>query len=229
MKIYLLLLLLACSATCFSQPTNITNQTAATNGKSYGPLHYRKLPDCIGQQFICLPKPVSLQAYGYSNLRTKKAPLHGVKYADYVFKLITLTGFEDDYAVFVTDRNKKLYCQYFDDLNDTHLDSVTPVAEIDSARSLYLGKTLWIKKDFLNIYNPQTDHFSTIQVNRLSPVKVVEVLAGYYEFEPVMFTLETEDHRRGFITCTLSGTNMSEQMALNCSFKEFFFETDPQL
>ena len=230
MKTYLLLLLLACSNWCFSQsPIDANWAQAADKGKIYGPLHYRSLTECIGQKFLCLPKPVGLQTYGYANLRTKKAPLHAINYRDNVFKLITLTGFEDHYAVFITDRNKKLYCQYFDDLSDTQLESVAPVAEIDSARSLYLGKTLWLKQDFLDRYDPVTDHFSRINVKRLSPVKVVEVLAGFYEFQPVMFTLETEDHRRGFITCTLSGTNVREAMAGHCSFNYYFSETDPRL
>ncbi len=223
MKKHLLLLLLCWSTCCFAQQTSIANGV-----KRYGPLHYRSIMQCIGEKFICLPKPVGLQLYGYSNLRTKKKPLHGVKYSDYVFQLITLNGFEDDYAVFTDARGKKLYSQLFNSLDDLQIESVAPVAEIDSARSLYLGKTLWLKKDFLNVYHPETDKFSRLDVPRLSRVKVVEVLAGFYEFEPVMFTLETDDHRRGYIACTLSGTNVFKSMASHCSFNDCFFESNPR-
>ena len=146
-----------------------------------------------------------------------------------MFQLITLSGFEDNYAVFTDGRGKKLYCRFFNEIDDLQLESVTPVAEIASARSLYLGKTLWLNKDFLNVYHPETDKFSKLNVARLSRVKVAEVLAGIYEFEPVMFTLETDDHRRGYIACTLSGTNVFESMANHCSFNNCFFDTDPRL
>ncbi|WP_342648540.1 hypothetical protein [Mucilaginibacter sp. CSA2-8R] len=230
MKKYILLLLLACSGQCFSQTMADVNQTATPiREKNYGPLHFKTLTQCIGQKFICLPKPIMLQRFGYSSLRTKKGPLNSVNYQDYVFKLLTLTGFEDDYAVFLNDRNKKMYINFLGDVNYTMLPGVAPVAEIDSARSMYLGKTLWLKTDFLNLYNPDTDEFSKIHATKLSPVKVVEVLAGYLEYQPVMFTLETEDHRRGFIACSLSGTNLTQSLAESCSFNSYFFETDPRL
>ncbi len=227
MKKYLLLLF----CLVLGLPRITVGQTTATNDrtKKYGPLHYRSLTECIGQQFICLPKPVRLQPFGYSNLRTRKGPLNGVGYNDYALQFLTLAGFEDDYAVFINIRSKKIYCRFSGDISNTKLESVAPVAEIDSARSLYLGKTLWVKQDFMYKYDPDTDRLSKMPITKWSPVTVVEVLAGFFEYEPVMFTLETEDHRRGYIACTLSGTNLTESLARSCSFNNYFSETDPRL
>lgn len=230
-KILLLILIVSCNY-CYgqssylgSQSVGSTTKTEEPSGKLYGPLNYRSFAAAINEKFIFLPMSSSLQKYGYDHLCKKKDSFSGHPgYKDNVGKILTLTAVDNDWAELTDEKGKKLYAN----INLGSIEGIGPVADIDSARIMYLNKTLWIKKDYLNVYDAAKDDFAEEKVTKLQPVKVVEIVAGFHNFAPVRFVVETETHQKGYFDCSLSGTNNGEILRVTSSFNKIFFEKDPR-
>ncbi|MEP7336183.1 MAG: hypothetical protein ABI977_00335, partial [Acidobacteriota bacterium] len=100
--------------------------------------------------------------------------------------------------------------------------------DIHNASQHWLGKTLWCKEGRLSIYDEQTGAVSFITIKKYSPLKIVDVVAGWNEEKPVRFLLETADGKRGFVDLNLSGTNVFKEVRHLSHFEHCFITEDPR-
>jgi hypothetical protein len=100
--------------------------------------------------------------------------------------------------------------------------------DIHNARQQWLGKTFWGREGRLSIYDEQTGAVSFITIKKYSPLKIVDVAAGWNEEKPVRFVLETADGKRGFVDLNLSGTNVFKDTRHLNHFEHCFVTEDPR-
>ena len=182
---------------------------------------FKPISKWVGERFIFLPKPKSLQKYGYQGFYVDYD-----KYVGRIAKVISVK--ESDYLPEVLfqmedDGEKLSATAYSQSIRD-----IAPVADIDSARSRWLDKTLWYKKKDIVLYDEEKDEFLSIKVKKFTPLKVVDIVAGWYDHQPVRFILQTPNGDEGFIDINLSGTNVSDILRDNSKFDEAFLTKDPR-
>jgi hypothetical protein len=189
-----------------------------------------------------LPKPKSLQAYGYPEIYGGKGKF-GLKrlsgtgwaaYAECVGRIATVTEVtadRDDPNVYHVrlemDDGGRVYKAA---ARGEVVEGIGLVADIDAARSLWLGKTFWYGGDGLMTYNAETGEYGTVKLRRYSAVKVVDIVAGFEDFEPVRLILQASEGSTGFQDIPVSGTNTSDSLREKGSgmFDKLFLIEDPR-
>jgi hypothetical protein len=188
---------------------------------SRGAFIFKPIPNWVGERFIFLPKSKKLQSYGYQSFKVDYE-----RYVGRIAKVISID--ESDYLPKVSfkmeDDGKELKATAYSE----SIDGIAPIADIDSARSRWLNKTLWIKEKELVLYDEEKDKFLSIKIKKYSPVKVLDIVAGWYNHEPVRFILQTASGDEGFVDVNLSGTNVSYILRDYSHFDEEFFTKDPK-
>lgn len=179
-----------------------------------------EVKDWVGQRFIFLPQPTKLRTYGYQLFEPR------LSYSAWVGKIVTVTNVSEGFLPEVTFRaddgttvRAKMY--------SGSINGIAPVRDLEFARSRWLGKTLWIRGNELGTWNEQTDEFGSVKVRKCSPVEVQDVVAAFFDHEPVRLILKTPDGRVGFYDLALSGTNVSPILRKFAHFDDAFFERDP--
>lgn len=198
--------------------------------KVHDPLSFRSIEQWVGENFIFLPKPKSLQKYGYQLIRRKgSSNIFGTGYEKLVGRIATVTDVQRTSIIYtVSLRMDDTGEEYVADAYNETVEGIAPLADLQRARELWIGKTLWYKRDNVATYNADTEQFGSIELKKYSPVKVANVVAGWYETQPVRFIIETPLGEQGFVDINLSGTNVSDILRDNCLFEEEFFEEDPR-
>jgi len=175
----------------------------------------------IGERFIFLPQPKYSQKLGYQNFNVS---YH--KYVGRIAKVISVN--ESDYTTKVIfkmeDNGKKLSATAYSE----SIRGIASIADIDSARSRWLNKTLWFKKNELSVYDERKDKVFGFKIAKCSPVKVIDIVAGWLNIEPVRFILRTPSGDEGFVDINLSGTNVSLLLRHKFLFDDIFFTQDPK-
>lgn len=191
------------------------------------PSSFRPTEKWVGEKFIFLPKPKSLQEYGYQMFSKGKrySVLNRITYEECVGRIGTIIKVTDEEISLKMDDNGEIYTAQ--KILDT-VDGIVPIADIDYARNKWLGKTLWYAGEKIATYNETTEKFGSIKLKKFSPVKVRDVVAGWYEHEPVRFILQTPSGEEGFVDINLSGTNVSYILRDYSRFEENFFTEDPK-
>ncbi len=180
------------------------------------------ISEWIGERFIFLPKYKSGQQLGYQSF--------GVNYHKYVGRIAKVISIsESDYSPKVIfkmeDNGKKISAtvSYSECINGIAL-----VADIDSARSRWLNKTLWFKKNELSEYDERKDEIFIVEIMKCSPVKVIDIVVGWFSDRPVRFILRTSSGDEGFVDINLSGTNVDLMFRHRYLFDDNFFTEDPR-
>lgn len=184
---------------------------------------FRPISSWIGERFIFLPRSKSTQKYGYQSF--KGSPSYD-KYVGRIAKVISVkerTGLWDINFEMEDNGHKLTATAYTESIDD-----IAPVADIDSARSKWLGKTLWLVKNKLDTYNEDIEEFGSVKLKKYSPVKVIDIVCGWYNHIPVRFILKTSTGEEGFEDINLSGTNVSAILRDNGKFEDYFFTQDPR-
>lgn len=173
------------------------------------------ISEWVGESFIFLPQSKHMQKYGYLSF--------GITYHKYVgriAKVISVSG--DDIThklVFKMEDNGEELNTTF---NFDSIDGIALVADIDNARSRWLNKTLWFKKKELSVYDEKKDTLFSIKIRKCSPVKVIDIIAGWDNYSPVRFSLQCPSGDEGFVDINLSGTNVSVELR-NRSLSKIIF------
>lgn len=191
------------------------------------PLSFRPIEKWVGEKFIFLPEPKFLQKYGYHRFRGGKGSFDQPTYEECVGRIGTIIKVSYSPSERITiqmDDNGQIYTAWGSD----SIDGIAPVADIDYARNKWLGKTLWHASKEVVTYNETTEEFGSIKFKKYSPVKVVDVVAGGDNHEPVRFILQTPSGEEGFVDINLSGTNVSYILRDFSRFEENFFTEDPR-
>ena len=208
----------------------------------------------VGLRLIILPQSKALQHYGYqelyqdteANAENEYAPL---RYEDYAGRIVRVVGIGRgnvpngepvDEADLQMEGSKKTI---HGDIDLGCMTDVAPVSDLETARKLYLGKTLWLSSDHLTTYDPQKDTsdapgspawqeaFQKVAVKQFSPVKVLEIVPGWYASAPTRFIVQEEadpEGALGYVDVHMSDTNVPEALRAVDRFEDTFSESDPR-
>lgn len=201
---------------------------------------YRPLNCWLNERFIFLPQPKSLQEFGYQSITGGNGQFGHPTYSEAVGRIAKIVGIEKgkytgwDVTLKVEGSERTYVGRVLSDRpDDASLHSLGPVADLDQARDLWNGKTVWVKWDYFHhpklwTYNADSGEIGELPIERCSKLMVTDVVAGWYEHEPVRLVLTTADGKTGFVDVQLSGTNVPKLLRNDeSSFDRMFFVQDP--
>jgi len=207
-----------------------------------------------GLRLIILPQSKALQHYGYqelyqdANKDTDKEYLP-LRYEEYVGRIVRVVGIgrgnlpggdHVDEADLQLEGNNKII---HGDIDHGCMTDVAPASDLETARKLYLGKTLWLSSDHLSTYDPQKDTsdapgspalheaFQRVPIKQYSPVKVLDVVPGWYASAPTRFIVQEEagtEAVQGYVDVHMSDTNIPDNLRAVARFQDTFSESDPR-
>ncbi len=218
----------------------------------------------VGLRLIILPQSKALQHYGYqelyqdTNQEADKDTAQGyapLPYEQYVGRIVRVVGIgrgnlpggdHVDEADLQLEGDKKII---HGDIDHGCMTDVAPAADLETARKLYLGKTLWLSRDHLNTYEPQKDTsdapgspglheaFQRVPIKQYSPVKVLDIVPGWYSSAPTRFIVQEEasgteasgtEAAQGYVDVHMSDTNVPDDLKAIDRFQDTFSDADPR-
>lgn len=214
-----------------SDPEALRERHSEAMAAIMGQFPYVPIADWKGQKMQFLEGSASLQRFGYQGFKGGQGEFGHPTYAEAVGRIGTVVDVAYDGVVLYTislrmDDNGQVYEASVAEF--LSVDSIAPLADIEQARALWKDKTLWTSRRDLATYDPRTETFGTVADSRYARVKVIDVVPGWYNHQPVRFILELASGERGFLDCQLSGTNVSEILRREWEFAERFFLEDPR-
>lgn len=219
-QIILALTLLGASASAqsdFVQPGSIgSNATPPASCKFEG--SNRPPITCwTGQKILFLPASASIQQYGYQAFKGGTGRFGNVAYQEGVGRTGTVTkvsrgqygGFDVEVKM---DDNGQTYVGHasFDDPFVSTLSGVALLTELQAARTALKGKQVWLSSKYLGQYDANTGKVSSINVQRFQKVTVQDVVAGWYNYNPVRLIVKTENGDIGFDDIAFNGYNTGD-------------------
>jgi hypothetical protein len=229
------LVLFACSALSIARilknraPDVPESSTQRENRDAPPQLEFETKPitQWIGERFVFLDRAPELRSYPYTNIYPAAESIGTVPYRDYVGKVVKITtvtplstsdsgSYRVDMIVEVT--GERLSAR---SANGT-VDGLGPMADIERARSIYVGMTLWRADGVLRTYDKDTGTTSFISIDPFAALKVVAVMAGWYQWAPVRFVVRTPERAEGFVDVKMSGTNVTGSLRAPDKFKNEF-------
>ena len=209
----------------------------------------------VGLRFMILPQSKAVQHYGYQPLYQGSGnnfgPLPYAQFAGRTFRVVNIghangpAGEELDEADLQLEGDNKII---HGDIDHGCMADVCPVSDLEAARKLYLGKTLWLTRDHLSTYDAQKDTsdlpaspawhqaFQAIRIKPYSAVKVVDIVPGWYASSPIRFVVQEEaqgqepgsESVQGYVDVHMSGTNIPKNLQAVDRFESAFLEADPR-
>ena len=185
--------------------------------------------DWVGLRLMILPQSKSLQHFGYQELYQDAGKAYTpLRYEDYAGRIVRVRGIGHGRAV-----NGEIFDEadlqlegtkevIHGDLEQGCMNDVGPVSDLENARKRYLGKTLWYSDDSLKSGDRR------IKVKQYLPVKVLEVVPGWYAPVPIRFIVQTKTGQRGYVDVHMSDTNVPASLQSRSRFEDTFLETDPR-
>lgn len=222
----------------YTQPT-IGKQSNKPSEKNYIDRQFiiSKTPikDWVGKRFLFIPQKKMFQKYGYHLTKItydKKNKIvkdpQTIPYSELAGKIATITSMFDEFGskaveLKVQDSSLTFQAHIFED----QLTEFIYLDDIDESRKRFLGKTLWLNKIWIDTYDEETGKTGYIKNKRFTPAKVINIVGSYESNQPVRFILELPNGEQGFADVAVSQTNISETLASNYTFSEYFYEQDP--
>lgn len=199
---------------------NIENKEIKNKDKNE--FKFIPIKDWEGLEFIFLPQSKSSQEYGYQLFNKKDEQFKGIEYKKYVGKTIEVIELKKnglwEVAFRVKETGEVLVTQAFGGT----IDNIALISDIKKARKKWIGKTLWTKSTELVSYNFEKDTFNSVEIKKYRPVKVKNIVGGWYSSSPIRFILETLNGKQGYVDINLSGTNVSKTLRDNNKFEDEF-------
>jgi hypothetical protein len=190
---------------------------------------FRPISSWVGKRFIFIPKLKGTEKYGYQDFEGGSVLGRFLNYDKYVGRIA---------KVIAVKKRSSLWDVKFKMEDNGHIikataysesiSGIAPIADIDNARSKFLGKTLWNKKIKLNTYNENMDKSGSVKIKKYSPLKVVNIVCSWDNSSPVRFLLKTPSDEVGFEDVSMSGTNVSDILRDSYKFENYFFTKDPK-
>ena len=215
--------------------------------------------DWIGLRLMILPQSKALQQYGYQELyqdpssskdKDGGSGYASLRYQDYVGRIVRVVGIGRGYLPggdYVDEADLQLEggkTIIHGDIDHGCMTDTAPVADLETARKLYLGRTLWLTSDHLSTYDPQKDTadapaspawhqaFGKISIKPYSPVKVLDIVPGWYASAPTRFIVQDEaqpNGAQGYVDVHMSDTNIPKNLQAVDRFDDTFLTTDPRI
>jgi len=186
---------------------------------------YRSFDSWLGQRFIFLPGPKASENNAYDDFYSK---ITRKQYAGRIAKIVSVEDFSGRFHLEFEMEDTKEHLRARTTPGKESVIGVALLEDINNARQHWQGKTLWCREGRLSVYDEKTDAVSFVTVKKYSPVKIVEVIAGWSEEKPVRFVLEVADGQRGFVDLNLSGTNVFKEVRHLNRFDHCFLTEDPR-
>jgi hypothetical protein len=179
----------------------------------------------VGQRFVFLPGPKASENGTYDDFSGR---LVRKQYQGRVAKVISVSDFSGrvHLELEMEDTQERLRAKTLP--NKESIKGIALIDDISNARSRWAGKTLWCVLPRLSTYDEGNDLVGSITVKRYSPVKVVDIVAGWDEEKPARFLLETADGKRGFLDLNLSSTNVFKEVRHLYRMEYYFLTQDPR-
>jgi hypothetical protein len=194
------------------------------------------IEEWIGEKFIFLPRKRSLKDNVYESFTGGTGKNGNPTYQECVGRIGTIIEaagpgrFRAVYKIVMKmDDNGQMYTarSLF-----SSISGIALLADMDSARARWIGKTLWYASFVINTFNAEKGEEGFIQLKKkYVPLKVIDIVAGWEEQCPVRFILRTDSGEEGYVDCSLSNTNAPESYINNnfLSFENHFLERDPRV
>lgn len=210
------------------------------------PLQFRHIECWKGERVIFLPRPKSLQEFGYQSFEKISAGKKAKKtrgysrrptYAELVGRIAVVEsvkvgkGAGWDLTIRMADGEDRYVGHAArSDRYEASLSGVALVSDLDACRERWLGNTVWYAHKFgPEVYDATTDQVARIELPKFTPVKIIDIVAGWHEYAPVRFVLRTPDGRTAFSDLNPSGSGAWSSMRPLVAFETFFRETDPRM
>ena len=205
-------------------------------------------PNWTGLRFMILPQSRAVQHYGYQELyRDTDKEFVPLPYAEFAGRIVRVVGIEqghgpngetlDEADLQLEDDKKTLH----GDIDRGCMDDVAPVSDLETARTLYRGKILWLASDHVSTYDAAKDvsdspaalalheAFGRVKLKQYSPVRVLDVVPGWYASAPVRFIVQDESAKAvGYVDVHMSDTNVPKDLQALGRFGNVFLENDPR-
>jgi len=202
--------------------TDATAEPSATVAETFP---YRPLDSWVGQRFVFLPGPKASENQPYDDFYGK---IIRKQYAGRIAKVVSAADFSGRFHLEfeMEDTKERLRARTLP--GKESLTGMALLDDIHNARRQWMGKTLWCKEGKLSSYDEQTDAVSFVMIKKYSPVKIIDVIAGWDEEKPARFIVEAVGGGRGFLDLNLSGTNVFKEARHLNRFEHWFLTEDPR-
>lgn len=191
-------------------------------------LAFRPMKDWIGEKFIFLPMSVGSQQYGYQGIEGGNGKYGHPTYEECVGRIgkviKTTEGMSDVVSIQMEDNGHIYTAKGY----SSSIMGIAPVLDLDFARNKWIGKTLYNRQGYLVTYDENTDKINTIKIKKYSPVKVLDIVAGWHEHQPIRFILQSTPEKVGYLDIDISGTNVSQILQNLNGFEKYFLNDDPR-
>jgi len=195
----------------------------------------------VGQQFLVLPEDKTFRQLGYMDFSVAGDFTAHATYDELAGKVVTVTDVqrsgENNWVVtFKADDGKQAYTANATALlgetsSDATVLKLALLRDMKAARERYLGKTYWIKQDWLPRLGESGSIISTdiVAYKAYRPVTISDVLAGYSENEPVRIVVKNDAGQEGYFDMAASPTNHRGGAVGDAALSEYLADTDPRL
>lgn len=189
----------------------------------------RPVTKWVGETFVALPRPPSRKDDAYEALRVKNGSARPLTQEDLAGAMLKVTAVTyDRLEPVVTLARDNPREEYTARPVAGSIEGLAPVADIASAWSLWVGKTLWLAEPDLVTPGVGTADTGVLKVKRFTPVQVVEIKLGWSSAAPYRFVLKAPGGRVGFRDVHTTGTNVPEDLRSRNAFAQAFFTEDPR-
>lgn len=200
-----------------------------------------------GLRFIILPQSRAVQHYGYQEMyRDTDKEFVPLPYDEFAGRIVKVIGIEqghgpnretlDEADLQLEDDKKTIHA----DIDGGCMDDAAPVSDLETARTLYRGRVLWLASDHISVYDAAKDlsdspaalalheAFGRVKIKQYSPVRVLDVVPGWYASAPVRFIVRDEAATVGYVDVHMSDTNVPKDLQAVSRFRDVFLEADPR-
>ena len=214
-------------AQCSTQSINTREEAKSLDQNSFPT---RPVIKWVGERLVFLPIETA-QEYGYMSVfSTKDRSVDYLPYREYIGRMAEVTKVEPsayDIELVLEDTGEKVYGR----VSHGVIKDMALVADIENARALYVGKTLWTEE---TVHTCTADDYierrGEEELNTplgFFPVKVINVVAGWDVEKPVRFVVQLPSGKEGYIDVQMSETNISESLMYRKRFEEVFHSEYP--
>lgn len=187
----------------------------------------RPITEWVGERFVFLGRDPSLRRYGYQLIYPADKMIGTVPYEGYVGKVVKITSVTPSSTRVSGSYNVEMVVEGTGErlralASGGGVRGLGSMADIERARSLYVGKTLWREAGSLQTFDEQSGKSSYISVEPFDALKVMAVTPGWDDSAPVRFVVRTPAGVEGYVDVNFSGTNVSTILRNHHRFdKEF--------
>jgi TonB family protein len=207
---------------------SIGNVPVETPVNNWSQFKYIPFDEWLGKRVIFLPKPAGLRQFGYQFFQGGSGQFGLPTYAEAAGKIGRIVAVEGGQFPKVVIELEGPGPRYVGTVYSGTLSDIAFLDEIDQARKELTGKTLWTLGSELGTYDETSGSFGSVKVKKFSPLKVVDVVVGWFSDNPIRLILRSETGEEGYVDVSISGTNSGKQLASLSHIDKSFSLTDPK-